>query len=111
MIEITILEHLKYALNTDRVFLEMPKDTSGSFVVFTVKDRTKTNQLEAVTIEVCSYAESKYASALLDQNVREAMEDADSLEDIMAAVFSNGNDSPDTSLKKYRYRSYFNITF
>lgn len=98
-------------LGTNNVFLETPKSFSGDFVVLQIVDRSQENHVDAVTAAIYSYADSKLDSATLDERVRKAMEDFDEVTDISSCRISGGNDAPDTALKKYRYRSYFNITY
>lgn len=110
LIEQTILEYLKAELKTDDVYLETPKDLPDTFVVLRLVDRGKENQINEVTVEFMSYAESKLAAATLDELVREAMENIVSLPNI-SCRFGGGNDNPDTVLKRHRYRCYFNLYY
>lgn len=110
LIEQTILEYLKAELKTDDVYLETPTSLPDTFVVFRLVDRGKENQINEVTVEFMSYAESKLAAATLDELVREAMENIVSLPNI-SCRFGGGNDNPDTVLKRHRYRCYFNLYY
>lgn len=92
------------------VYLETPETLPASFIVFRLADRGKENQINAVTLEMMSYAPSKYEAALLDEKLRDAMDNIITLPDI-SCRFGGGNDSPDTSLKKYRYRCYYNLYY
>lgn len=92
------------------IYLETPAELPASFVVFQTVERTKENLINGVTLEFLSYAPSKYESAVLDEKVREAMEKLNKTTDITASL-GGGNDSPDTSLKRYRYRCYYNLYF
>lgn len=92
------------------VFLEIPENTPDTFVVFQLIERNKENHINGVTIELRSYAPSKYEAATLDQKVREAMEKLGEVTDITTRL-GGGNDDPDTNLKKYRYRCYYNLYY
>ena len=109
MIEVTVKEHLETMLEGISVYMETPKDTSGKFVVLHLEDRGRENLINEVTMEICSYAESKYDAAVLDESVRDAM-DTLNQSDITAHI-GGANDSTDTSLKKYRYRCYYNLYY
>ena len=109
MIEITVKEHLSRMIEGVSVYMETPKDISGKFIVLQLIDREKTNLIDAATIEIRSYADSKYDAAVLDESVRGAMEDLNQ-SDITAKI-GGGNDDPDTALKKYRYRCYYNLYY
>lgn len=108
LIEKIVLDYLTSALSVP-AYVEQPK--SGSkYVVFRVIDRGKTNHVEAVTIEFYSYGASKLEAATVDQELRGVMENILSLPEISSVRFGGGNDAKDEELKRYRYRSYFNIT-
>ena len=92
------------------VYLETPAMLPSSFVVFQVVERSKENMINGVTIELLSYAPSKYESAVLDEKVRDAMEKLNNTTDITASL-GGGNDNIDTSLKMYRYRCYYNLYY
>ena len=110
LIEKVVKDYLDDNLSVD-AFLEIPKgNIPDSFVVFRVTDRGKVNQINAVTMEFQSYGPSKYEAALLDAEVRLKMEEIVELPDI-SCKFGGGNDDNDTTLKKYRYRCYFNLFY
>ena len=111
MIENKILDYLQRKLNTTYVYLETPKTSHASYVVFQIVDRTRTNLIDAVTVRLWSYGKTKEDAALLDQQVRNAMYDITDLSDISSSSLGGGADDYDTSLNKYRYSSYFNITY
>lgn len=111
MIETTIREYLVRELNTDNVYLETPKPMPGECIVFTIVDRSRENLVDAVTVEIMSYAESKFKAAELDDKVRKAMYEFMNEYNISSSKLGGGNDAQDTSLKRYRYRSYFNVVY
>lgn len=112
LIEQRVKEFLdvEFAEDNIGVYLEIPEKLPSSLVVFTLIGRGKENHINEVTLEFLSYAPSKYESALLDEKVREAMEKLNETTDITASL-GGGNDAPDTSLKRYRYRCYFNLYY
>ena len=110
LIEQTVLEYLQRELDMDEVYPEIPNPIPEKFVVLHVIDRNKSDQINEVTIEFMSYASSKYEAAVLDDQVRTAMEEIVQIDDI-SCHFGGGNDNPDTTLKKPRYRCYFNLFF
>lgn len=110
LIEQTILEYLQEALETEDVYLEIPKERPEQFVVFRVIDRGLVNQINEVTVEFYSYAETKYQAAVLDDLVRNAMLNINSVESV-SCRFGGGNDDPDMNYKIPRYRCYFNLFY
>jgi len=111
MIETTIRDYLIRELNTENVYLEIPKPMPDECVVFTIVDRSRDNHIDAVTAECMSYAESKVKAAELDEKVRRAMYEFINEQNISSVKLGGGNDAQDTTLKRYRYRSYFNIVY
>ena len=111
MIEKIVLDYLKDKLNMSEIYLETPKVLPSEYILFTVVDRDRANLIDAVTIEFYSYSTSKLNACLLDELVRKAMYDITDLANVSASRLGGGNDAFDTTLKKYRYRCYFNITY
>lgn len=111
MIEVTILNYLKTKLSMSDIYLEIPKSIPDEFIVFQVVDRERENLIDAVTVEIYSYSTSKENACALDESVRNAMYDFTEEDDISASRLGGGNDAHDTTLKRYRYRCYFNITY
>lgn len=111
MIETKILDYLQRKLNTTHVYLENPKTSHATYVVFQIVDRTRTNMIDAVTVRIWSYGNDKLDAATLDDLVRKAMYDITDVTDISSSTLGGGADDYDTELKKYRYSCYFNITY
>lgn len=109
MIETTVKTYLDTALEGIPVYLETPKNTSGTFIVFQLIERGKENLINEATLEFRSYADSKYDAAALDEALREAMDTLN--ESDITAKLGGGNDDTDTTLKKYRYRCYYNLYY
>ena len=111
IIEAVVLAYLKQKLNTDEVYMEIPEKLGGSFVTIQRVDASKRNLINAATLEIQAYAPTKYECALLDEQVREAMDNFAEEPEISASKFGGGNDSANTQIKKYRYRCYYNIYY
>ena len=111
MIETKILDYLQRTLNTTYVYLETPKTSHASYVVFQIVDRTRTNLIDAVTVRLWSYGKTKEEAATLDSLVRNAMYDFADVNNISSSTLGGGADDYDTDLNRYRYSSYFNITY
>ena len=112
LIEEKIRDYLVGAFQEDNipVVLEIPEVIPDTFVLFQTVDRGRENRINAVTLEFRSYAPSKYEAAELDEMVRDAMDDLHATSDITCQL-GGGNDAPDTTLKKYRYRCYYNLFY
>ena len=109
-----IEERIKNFLDTEfaesdvKVYLETPQTLPASFIVFDLIGRGESDYIEGTTFEFVSYAPSKYEAAILDEQVRDAMRKFHETTDISVKL-GGGNNAPDTSLKRYRYRCYFNL--
>lgn len=110
MIEETVKSYLETVFEDIPIYLETPKDMPEKFIVFQLIDRGKENYINAVTLEFRCFAGSKYDAALLDESLRNAMEAFHEGTDISCHL-GGGNDDQDSVLKKYRYRSYFNLYY
>lgn len=110
LIEKTVLDYLMDELDTENIFLEMPNELPDEFIVFRIIDRGKTDQINAVTLEFYSYGLTKLKAAELDEKLREAMDNIVILPEI-SCHFGGGNDNPDTTIKRPRYRAYYNLFF
>lgn len=110
MIEETVKNYLETVIEDIPVYLETPKDMPEKFIVFQTIDRGKENHINEVTLEFRCFANSKYDAAVLDEALRSAMEAFHEGTDISCHL-GGGNDDQDSVLKKYRYRSYFNLYY
>lgn len=111
IIESLIRTYLCEKLNMDRIYPETPNDISGNMIIYRVIERGLENYLNSVTVEFFSYADSKLEAAELDESLREAMLAFCELDAISASQLGGGSDDMDSTLKKYRYRAYFNIYY
>lgn len=111
LIEKVVLDHLKTKLNSNDVYLETPEVVPAEFVEFRVEDRGKVNQIDAVTFEIYSEADSKLAAATLDKRVRDAMASLIEGDSVSKSELGGGRSEMDNALKKYRYVSYYNVIF
>ena len=110
LIEKTIRDYLLEKIANVPIEVEEPTN-KDKYVVFRVVERGKDDLINAVTVEFFSYGKSKLEAAMLDEEVRTAMENMAELDSIFSSKLGGGNDSYNTDLKKYRYRSYFNIYY
>lgn len=110
MIEIRIREYLLANIYT-AVYLETPKTMPDECVIFRIVDRSWSNLIDKVTVELNCYAQTKEKAAELDTSVRKLMNAFAEEYDISSSKLSGGNDANDTTLKRYRYRCFYNVTY
>ena len=101
---------VEFAEENIKVYLETPETLPSSFIVFQLISRGKFDHVNAATLEFRSYAPSKYEAAVLDEKLRTALEKFHEETDVTCKI-GGGNDDPDTTLKRYRYRCYYNLYY
>jgi len=111
LIEIVILNYLKERLQMQEIYPEMPDKLPNRFITFDIIDRDKQDYINVVTIEFKSYAESQYQAAVLDERLREAIEDMTEVDEIGSVKIGGGDNGKDTTHKRYRYRCIYNIWY
>lgn len=110
LIEKTIRDYLHDKIQNIPIEVEEPTDES-KYIVFRVIDRGKEDLINAVTVEFFCYGKSKLEAAMLDEELRTAMENIVELDSIFSSKLGGGSDNYDEDLKIYRYRSYFNLSY
>lgn len=110
LIEKTIRDYLLEKIKNVPIEVQEPTGES-KYIVFEVIDRGKEDHINAVTVEFYSYGKSKLEAAALDEELRTAMENIVELDSIFSSKLGGGRDDYNEELKKYRYRSYFNIFY
>ena len=108
MIELTVYNYLKNVLPVP-VYTELPKDKPQRFVVLDKIGSSKENYLLSSTIAFQSYAESKFQAALLNEQVKEAVENMIILDEVARVELNSDYNFTDTTTKEYRYQAVFDI--
>ena len=108
MIEVTVYNYLKNALSVP-VYTELPKEKPQRFVVLDKIGSSKENHLSSSTIAFQSYAESKYQAALLNEQVKEAVENMIVLDEVSKVELNSDYNFTDTTTKEYRYQAVYEI--
>lgn len=115
MIEVTLLNYLKNALNVP-VFMEMPSNpeqlADTGFVLFEVSSWNRRDNLCHGIVSLQVYAKSKYEASVLNESVISVMDSArDNLNDLSQSALNTAGPSSDTSIKLPCYRATYDITF
>ena len=108
MIELTILEHLTTAM-TVPVYLEHPDPAPTRYVIFQKTSSGKLNKLPKSTFAFQSYAESLYQAALLNEQLKEAVESLINKNEVSKVSLNADYNFTDITTKKYRYQAVFDI--
>lgn len=109
MIELSILNHLKTELNPTEVTSEIRQDMPDSFVYVEKTGSSQNDRLFHATFAVQSYAESLYKAMVLNDAVKAAMFDAESLPEVTRVELNSDYNYPDLSTKRPRYQAVFDI--
>lgn len=109
MIEKTMLDYLEKTLTDIPVsFEEMNVD---EYVLIGKSGSKKQNHVNSATFFIQSYSNTKYNASLLNEKVKEAMEQITVLDEITYSKLNSDYDYTDTSKKKYRYQAVYDIGF
>lgn len=110
MIEVTILNYLNENLENITAYMERPANPPKSYVLIEKTGGGEENHIRHSTIAVKSIAESLFKAALLNEEVKDLMSSAISLDDIAKVELNSDYNFTDTSTKQYRYQAVFDIT-
>lgn len=110
MIEITIKEFLDGHLSVP-VFLERQGEMPDSYVLFEKTSGGKRNQLPSSTFAFQSYSKSLYEAAKLNEELKEAIENMISLNEVSGIKLNSDYNFTDTTTKEYRYQAVFDINY
>ena len=111
MIETIVLNYLANVLNVP-VYMEVPEDPSGSYVVLEKTGGTEENHVTRATIAAQSYAPSLVDAAKLNTLVVQALKDIVIIADVGGShVNSDGVNFTDPTTKRYRYQCVFDLYY
>jgi len=109
MIEKIMLDYLNDAL-TAPVYMERPVNPPREYVIIQKTGSSKRNQICSSTLAFQSYSSSLYEAALLNEVVKNAVENAVTLPEISSAKLNSDYNFTNTAAKQYRYQAVFDIT-
>lgn len=110
MIEQVVLDYLNDNLDVD-VYTETPKEPPKSYVVIEKTGSNLDDFIKSATITVQSIAETMYQAALLNEDVKEVMENIITRNDIARCKLNSDYNYTDIRTKQYRYQAVFNLTY
>ena len=109
MIEKVILDYLNETLNVP-VEMEVPKNPPARYVVMEKTGSRRENLITSSTFLFRSYAPSLYKAAVLNEDVKAALDNAIVLDDIARAKLNSDYNYTDTAKKLYRYQCVYDFT-
>ena len=111
MIEKIILDYLSDELAVP-VYMEVPEERPDeTFVVIEKTGGGRSNHIDSATLAIQSYAPTMYEAALLNDRVKDAMENSIILDSIARSQLNSDYNYTDTTSKIYRYQAVFDVIF
>lgn len=110
MVEKIMLDYLSANL-TVPVFMEEPTDDLTSYVLIEKTGSSETNHIPTATLAFQSYGASLYDAAMLNNTVKQVVNDAIQLDAISSVRLNSDYNFTDTTTKKYRYQALFVVTY
>lgn len=110
MIEATIIEYLNNADLSATVYGEQPANKLSEFYVIEKTGGGLINHIPQSTFAVQSYAQSRYRASMMNDEVKAAMLDLITLDDVSSVELNSDYDYTDTASKTYRYQAVFVVT-
>ncbi len=108
MIEKIVLDYLNETLNVN-AYMEIPNENETSFVVIEKTGSGERNHIFDATIAVQSYGETLYEAALLNEEVKTAMDNIIELDEVCSCDLNSDYNFTDTTTKQYRYQAVFDL--
>lgn len=110
MVELIVLNYLKTAL-TVPVHMEKPEKPPEQFVLIEKTGGSKSNYIKSAAIVLQSYAESLYAAADLNEQVKRAMDNIVVLDSVSRSELNTDYNYTDTTKKEYRYQAVYDLIY
>ena len=110
MIEKIVRDFLTSKLNNVPVYLEIPAKPPKKYVFVQKTGSTKSNHIESSVFAFLSYDETLYKASVLNDRVKNAVEDMVELDAIGSVKRNSDYPFPDADRKEYRYQAVFEIT-
>ena len=110
MIEKIVLDYLNGVLDVP-CYMEVPEKPIAPYVVIEKTGESETNKILSGTLVTHSYGTSLYNAAELDEEVKTAMESIVELDSVYRCRLAGSYNFTDTSTKRYRYQSVFDMTY
>lgn len=110
MIEKTVLKYLKNTLSVP-VYTEKPDAPPKRYVLIEKTGGSCEDHVNSATLAIQSYAESLYEASLLNESVKDAMDNIIILDTIGKSKMNTDYNYTDTAKKIYRYQAVYDITY
>lgn len=110
MIENIVLDYLNNTLKVP-VYMEKPANSPEKYVLLEKTGSSSENFIKSATIAIQSYAGSLYEAAVLNEEIKDAMDNIVILNDVMGSKLNSDYNFTDTTKKKYRYQAVYDLIY
>ena len=110
MIEKIVLDYLNNVLQTPS-YIELPEVYPAKHILIEKTGSSEENHINSATIAIKSHAESLYEAALLNEDVKEKMNEIIKLASISEVKLNTDYNFTDTVKKKYRYQAVYDLVY
>lgn len=108
MIEVVIVNYLNKYLSVPSS-LERPDKSIKKFILIEKAGGSKSNHISSATFVFQSYALSLYEAAVLNEELKQVVENMIELDEISSIKLNSDYNFTDTQTKEYRYQAVFDI--
>lgn len=111
MIERTVLNYLDSTLEVP-VYMEEPDHKPEQYIIIQKTGSQRVNRLDTATLAIQSIAGTLYEAAVLNESVKQIMEQLPySAGDVFRAALNGDYNFTDEETKERRYQAVFQITY
>ena len=93
------------------VYMEEPEEKPSKYIILEKVGGGKSNGLKSASFAFQSYGSSLYDAAMLNEELKEAMEDIDNQEPISRAELDSDYNFTDTETNRYRYQAVYDFIY
>ena len=110
MIEVVVRNFLARKLSVS-VFMEEPEEIPKRYIILEKVGGGKSNGLKTATLAIQSYGSSLEEAAMLNEEVKEALEDIDNQDPVSSAKLNSDYNFTDTETHRYRYQAVYDFIY
>lgn len=110
MIEAIVRDFLAKKLSVS-VFMEEPEEIPERYIILEKVGGGKSNGLKTATLAIQSYGKSLEDAAMLNEDVKESLEDIENQNPVSSAELNSDYNFTDTETKRYRYQAIYDFIY
>lgn len=108
MIELVVLNYLKTKLDIP-VVMEHQPNLPKRYILIEKTSSKRDNLLNSSVIAIQSYAESLYEAAILNEKIKEIIDQLVYIDEVSGVRLNSDYNFTDSETKQYRYQAVFDI--